>query len=445
MNKVLILILLIVAGLSSCQKDDDKPLFNEFPDERLNETLDGYQSQLSGAENGWKALITTDSGKGATYSFYFKFNNENRVVMVSDFDSASAVTPKESGYRLKALQQPSLIFDTYSYLHVIADPDASQNGGTYGAGLNSDFEFYFDSVATDTIKLVGRFKGSKAILIRATKGEGDAYLGGQFVVFSSYLYKILTYFKRFTIESQLYDIRVEPVTRSIVFSWIDASGNTHSFSTTYYNLLDGIVLSQPFVNGNLTITSFTNAVWNGTSSALTVSAGGKTGILTPTVFPLKVDVTAARNWWQDAINNDSTYWLSLDGFHVDGVDDAFGLQSLTSGTSTYYYLIYWPGVRPDNDFFGPVFLNARQDSLLLIYGTAPKIPTFTTEGRAIFVQLGDYGPPNFLTYPATGPAALSKNQLFIAEGYYFVKTAGNNYDMISAKDGKSWISWILAQ
>ena len=283
MNKVLILIFLIAAGLSSCQKESDKPLFNESPDERLNETLTAYQTQLSGAENGWKALITTDSGKGATYSFYFKFNNENRVVMVSDFDSASAVTPKESSYRLKALQQPSLIFDTYSYLHVLADPDASQNGGAYGAGLISDFEFYFDSVATDTIKLVGRFRGSKIILIRATKEEGDAYLGGQFVLFSNYLDKILTYFKRFTIESQLYDIRVDPVTRSIVFSWLDGSGNTHSFSTTYYNFLDGVVLSQPFVNGNLTISSFTNAVWNGTSSHLLYRPAEKL-VLLPLLF-----------------------------------------------------------------------------------------------------------------------------------------------------------------
>jgi len=38
----------------------------------------------------------------STYSFYFKFNNANRVVMLSDFDSLSAVTPKESSYRLKA-------------------------------------------------------------------------------------------------------------------------------------------------------------------------------------------------------------------------------------------------------------------------------------------------------------------------------------------------------
>jgi hypothetical protein len=453
MRKTLLRLLILSFIFSACKKNNDF-VFNQSPDERINEALASYQSKLSDAENGWKALITTDSGKGGTYSFYFKFDNENRVKMVSDFDSTSAVTLQETSYRLKAEQQPTLIFDTYSYVHILADPNESTrtvqsnvNGGPIGQGLLSDFEFIFDSakIKADTIELTGKVNHSKLILVKATKEEADAYSSGQFVVFSNYLYKILTYFKRFMIESQLYDIRVEPVTRSIVFSWLDGSGNIQTYSTNYYNVLNGIMLTQHFVNAGLTISSFSNPVWDAGTATLTLTASGKAGVITPTVFPLKVDVAAPRNWWQDAINNANTYWYSWTGFQVNGVDDAFGLQSLTSGTSTYYYLIYWPGVTPANDFFGPVFLNASQDSLVLIYGTAPGIPTFTTDGRAIFVRLGDYGPPNFLTYPATGPAALSKNQLFIAEGYYFVKTTGNNYDMISAKDGKAWISWILAQ
>ena len=129
MKKVLIIVFIITACLSSCKKAD-KPAFDKSADERLNETLAAYQTQLSGAQNGWKGFIATDSGRGSTYSFYFKFNNANRVVMLSDFDSVSAVTPKESSYRLKALQQPSLLFDTYSYLHVLSDPDETVNGGT---------------------------------------------------------------------------------------------------------------------------------------------------------------------------------------------------------------------------------------------------------------------------------------------------------------------------
>src|SRR5688500_18012521 len=214
MKRLLIIFFIVTAVVSSCKKDDD-PVFDKSPDERLKEKLDEYQAQLSGAQNGWKGLLITNGGNGSTHSFYFKFNNENRVVMLSDFDSLSAVTLKESSYRLKALQQPSLLFDTYSYLHVLSDPDGTVNGGAQGAGLLSEFEFYFDAATSDTIKLIGRFNASKMTLIRATKAEADAFNSGQLAAGLNILNinKILTYFKRLTIGSQLYDVKIDPVSR----------------------------------------------------------------------------------------------------------------------------------------------------------------------------------------------------------------------------------------
>src|SRR4051812_1899435 len=160
MKKTLLYFFWAVLFFSSCKKDDQS-VFDKSPDERLNEKLASYQSLLTGAQDGWKAFVTPDSGRSATYNFYFKFNSENKVVMVSEFDSASAVTPKESSYRLKALQQPSLLFDTYSYLHVLSDPDAQNNGGAYAVGLLSDFEFLFLTATTDSINLLGRQHGSR--------------------------------------------------------------------------------------------------------------------------------------------------------------------------------------------------------------------------------------------------------------------------------------------
>ncbi|HRO71158.1 MAG TPA: DUF4302 domain-containing protein, partial [Chitinophagaceae bacterium] len=83
--------------------------------------------------------------------------------------------------------------DTYSYLHVLSDPDATVNGGSFGAGLLSDFEFYFDSASADTVRLVGRVNGSRLTLIRATAAEENAYLNGQLVAGLS-INNILTYF-----------------------------------------------------------------------------------------------------------------------------------------------------------------------------------------------------------------------------------------------------------
>ncbi len=435
MKKLSIFIFIAIAGISSCTKED-KAVFDKSADERINEKLTAYQAQLSGAQDGWKGLLVTDSGRGSTHSFYFKFNNDNRVVMLSDFDSLSAVTLKESSYRLKALQQPSLLFDTYSYLHVLADPDGAVNGGPQGAGLFSDFEFYFDADTPDSIKLVGRFNGSEMTLVKATKAEADAYNNGQLAAGLS-INNILTYFKRLTFGTQLYDVKIDPVTRQFVFSWLDASGNLQTFSTGYYFVLGGIVFTTPFVNGSQTISGFSNISWDQASETISLSVNGNAATITGIVVSLKVDLTAPKRWWDYAINNDSLYWISANGFHVNGVDDAFGIRSLTSGTSTYYYLIYYPKFDVANDLFAPVFLNAAGTAVTLAYGTAPAAPpTFTADGRAIFVQLGNYGP-----YPSTGPAGRSRTLLYNSAGYYFVQTGATTYDMVSAADGKSWITW----
>ena len=434
MKKVLLFCFIVAAAVSSCKKDD-KSVFDKTPDERLKEKLDAYQAQLAGAPNGWKGLLRPDSGRGATYSFYFKFNNENRVVMLSDFDSLSAVTPKESSFRLKALQQPSLIFDTYSYLHVLADPDPTVNGGTLGGGLFSDFEFYFDSNTADTIKLVGSFNGSKMSLVKATKPEEDAYNSGQLAAGLN-INNILTYFKRLTVGTQLYDVKIDPINRQFIFSWLDGSGNLQTFAAGYYFIAGGIVFTTPFVNGSQTISGFSNITWDQATETISLSASGTAATVKPIIVPLKVDVAAPKRWWDYAIIHDSLYWFSQKGFHVNGVDDAFGIQSLTSGTSTYSFLIYWPLFGASNDLFAPIFLNAAGTALTLAYGTAPAVPTFTADGRAVFVQLGNYG-----TYPNSGPAGQSRTLLYNSSGYYFVQTSATTYDMVSASNGKSWITW----
>src|SRR3954464_6059448 len=118
MRKNTIYLILAILAFSACSKKDSNRIFTESADERLNKALTDYQNQLAGALNGWKAVVYP-AGGGA-YSFYFKFNNQNRVVMYSHFDTTTAAASRESSYRLKALQQPSLLFDTYSYLHLLA-------------------------------------------------------------------------------------------------------------------------------------------------------------------------------------------------------------------------------------------------------------------------------------------------------------------------------------
>src|SRR5262245_26619894 len=122
MNKNLLYYLLAIILVSSCKRDDDF-VFDKSSDERINETLKTYQAALTSSQYGWNGSLHT--GDGVLYRFYFSFNDSNRVQMLGDFDSTSGSDLKESSYRLKALQQPSLIFDTYSYLHLLSDPDGS--------------------------------------------------------------------------------------------------------------------------------------------------------------------------------------------------------------------------------------------------------------------------------------------------------------------------------
>src|SRR5215203_6142893 len=360
MKKVLVVMLLAI-GLYSCSKDDDT-IFDQSPDERLNKKLEEYQSSLSGAPNGWKGIIITDSTVAGAYQgvyhFFFRFDNSNRVKMYSDWDSTSAVTPKESSYRLKALQQPSLLFDTYSYLHLLSDPDASVNGGVNGEGLNADFEFAIDTAYADTLKLIGRFHGTKVTLVKATQQEADNYFNKKYSErLINNLGKYLTYFKRLTVGSKIYDVAVNPVARTITFTWVDSNGNMKRFTTGFYYTVNGIAFAKPFTDGNQVINGFSNMTWDAATTTLSFSVNSENATIKETNQPLYVDKTAPGRWWQTAVNY-GAYWYSPLGFHVNGKNDAFGISSVTaSGGFPYYYLIYFPGYQSPFDLLAPVFVN----------------------------------------------------------------------------------------
>lgn len=438
MRKIIFYCLIATAFFTACKKNESH-VFNQSPDERLNEVLAKYQSELSGAANGWNAVLYPQGG--GAYFFYLKFNDANRVQMVSDFDSASAVTPKESSYRLKALQQPSLIFDTYSYIHVLSDPNPAVNGGAVGSGLLSDFEFYFnDSTTADTVKLTGRVNGSKMILTKATAEQATSYTSGQFNIdlFKESLANILQYFKRLTIGSTSYDINIDPITKVVIFTWTDAQGNIQTLTTTFYYTLNGIAFGKPLINGGTVISGLTEPVWSPGTSTLNVNAGGSAATITGAAKPLVIDTDAGHRWWQYTITN-GNYWISDNGFHVNGTDDAYGLKTLATDTSAYYYLMYWPQPGGQTyDVFLPAYLITATNQVDIIYGIAQR-PSFLSDGRVTFRYVGDLtvGP-----YPGTGPAALTRTQFLSSQGYYFVQTGPVNYDMVSAADSRIWVSWV---
>src|SRR5260221_11170653 len=159
--------LVLPAFLVSCRKD--KTIFSQSPDQRINQVLTAYQDSLVNSRYGWRGFIFPKALNGGVVSFYFAFNNTNRVQMFSDFDSTSAVTKLESSYRLKPLQQPVLIFDTYCYVSVLADPDGSVNGGIYGKCLRSAFQISFHTGTAPTTKMTGGTDTTRDDLVKAAK------------------------------------------------------------------------------------------------------------------------------------------------------------------------------------------------------------------------------------------------------------------------------------
>ena len=102
----------------------------------------------------------------------------------------------------------------------------------------------------------------------------------------------------------------------------------------------------------------------------------------------------------------------------------------------YFYLIYWPTFGSNYDILAPVFINPTRDTINLFYATASRPPNFTSDGRAIFTELGTLG-----TNPTTGPWATTRTQLYVPNGYYFVQTSETSYDMVNVADSKIWITW----
>lgn len=422
---------ILLIAVFSCKKDEGH-LFNESPDERLNKKLEEYQQALVNAPDGWKA--TYIPATGGKFNFYFRFNAENRVLMYADFDTATAKNQKESSYRLKALQQPSLIFDTYSYIHLLADPDGAVNGGNDGQGLLADFEFAIDSVYTDSITLTGRINNTRLTLQKASAQEYAAWQNGDWADALSFnnLSLIENYFKALTLNGVKYEVRINPIKKTVTILWLSGSA-VKEHTTSYYFVADGIVLEEPVVNGSQTINGFSNLVWNNNTMTLSVKSGILSGSIAGDVKPLKTDVTAPQRWWQSALDADG-YWESVYGFHSNGVDDIFNI----TGLDRYYRLIYWPDYGTGADLFAPVFVDETGTRLQFQYASAPGKPTFTSDGRAIFSLLGFY---TFGTYPASGPAYETLQQLLIPEGYYFIQTGETTYDMVSADDAKTWITW----
>ena len=264
MKRIIYLLIPVLIALTvlSCKRDYDDDYMGSV-DERLNATLTAYQNELTSAEHGWMANISTSEG---IYRFWMKFyvnNGEvmndlkgNRVTMITDnmnYDysgvNGGTAVPGTSSFRLKALQRPTLIFDTYSYLAVLCDPDDNVSHGSGNQGLQTDFEYEIASYEDSVFTLRGRTHRANATLVKATAEEERAASQAGMVKSIEALSRFIASQNYSYIETQKYGpVLFNFNLRSMSTSYEAADGKSlvHSDVTdSYVDFDQNIILPEP--------------------------------------------------------------------------------------------------------------------------------------------------------------------------------------------------------
>lgn len=430
--KKIILAALILTSVLSCRKGEYIPKLGN-PDERLSEQSKIYQTQLTGATFGWKAFLAT--GGKEVYTFTLKFNDQNRVTMTSDISAATAAVA-ESSYRLKSLQNPTLLFDTYSYLHMLEDPTPGVvPGGAAGQGHLSDFEYIFESYSADTIKMIGTFNKSKLLLVRSkSQAETDALLPGLANI-AGMLNSLRTYFKLITYNGVDYEAKVDAGGRRITVK--TASGDQSSLF--YVN--NGVMLFlNPITLGDAKIYELTNLSYDGTKKSINCTALGKPFVIKEAITPLVFDASAAQKWYSQKALNFNDCWVSDKAFHANGVDDFCNFKNVPN-----YQTLWYAGAS--------VFGAANDGMITFTTGLAApytfsRTPVTITNGIARFTLVSSTG-----TFTGTTPIALAmsaaRDLLYggavvnSSQDWYLIPTSddGKAYDMVRVSDALAWISW----
>jgi hypothetical protein len=237
--------------ISSCETEYE-PIFNDSPDERIRAEMERYEDLLMSSPHGWKASLYT--GTGAGYFYYFDFREDGTVSMLSDFNTTTAGDVMESTWTLKALQQITLSFTTYSYVHLPADPDGNINNGIPGSGLLSDFEFSFASTSGDSVVMKGIQHNAQFILIRSTEEEKQAYLDKRIQYLLERADEFLGDYSSYTVS--LPGNLTVPMALSLDYKMISfqyVEGETiYAPATSYTFSTDGIILREPItINGSV--------------------------------------------------------------------------------------------------------------------------------------------------------------------------------------------------
>jgi Domain of unknown function (DUF4302) len=274
MKKIFIYMLFFQLAFLSCKKGEVEPLFTESANLRAANQIATYKKQLSDAQYGWKGIYYPHGGQDGGYSFYLKFDATGKVTMYSDIDGFYYFNngfdkANETTYQLKALQKPTLIFDSYSYLHELVNPD--YDGGT---GLLADLELSFETVTDSKITLKGVLNNTQMELTKLTTAEADALTKGDF---RTNTYNATDYLKSGKFLSlsfgtgQVSDLSINTNTK-VFTAYFLANGQFGSVSSAFSFTTTGILFKDPIT---LYGTTFKEMFWDAVKKVYYINVSGK--------------------------------------------------------------------------------------------------------------------------------------------------------------------------
>lgn len=253
MRKIIIYIMGLWLAMSACSVENDY-IFDDISTARLNQYIDECDQVLIGSEHGWKMVYYPDTVFYGGYTFLMKFSGEKgkRVEMTSDLLDSVTV----SSYSYNASLGPVLNFDTYSLLHLLADPNPAAFGGNAGLGYNAEFEFLISKVEQDKITLLGKKNKRATQLIRATAQDWEDIKAQRKVVadFSTFLPEAKThpFYHYLRVGNDTAFCFYSPKLRMAYLTYAEGD-NTVALSLPSYSTTRGIRFNVPVSLGGQTI------------------------------------------------------------------------------------------------------------------------------------------------------------------------------------------------
>lgn len=433
MKKYLLYIFFFTVALSACKKNETEPIIGDV-DVRLSEALTQYQKILTSAEFGWKGYLLTDSKVPAT--FLFNFTDKNRITMAADY----LTTPNESSYRLKSLQRPTLLFDSYSTLHLLSDPTPSVAGGSVAEGYSSDFEYAFLSANADTIRLEGTFNKSQLILIKSKSAAESGNVFASVTNISSVASKLKTYFKRSTIGGVDCEVKLDGADQVFALSYLNEANNLQTVSSNFYVEGTTIVLYNPLKIGTATVKQVSGISYDSGTGFINGSISNTPIQIKEATTPLKLDLTAAQRWYTQMSANSNGCWVSDRAFHANGVDDFCNFRNIAGYQSLWYA--------------GPVVFGGTSEGMITFTGalgapyTLSRTPFTVNAGIARFTlatNAGTFTGTTAIAQAMTAARAIMYGGATVNsfQDWYLIPTSadGKAYDMVRFGDATAWISW----